>query len=228
MIVLQNCINYICENPQEFIFKIITQLKLSYYALFTALIISIPLGILCSKKIMMSKIVINFINSIRVIPSLAIVAILIPILKTGFKPSLIALIILGIPPILANTYAGFKCINKKITESAKGMGMNNLQILFKIEFPLALPIILTGSKIAAVEVIASSTLAAFIGGGGLGEYIISGVSMMDTTLILVGTIPLCILVLLTELILDKLASFFVNEKKRDRRKKRRKFCLRKI
>lgn len=129
-------------------------------------------------------------------------ALVIPIMSTGFLPSITALIILAAPPIVINTYAGFNSVSAEILESAKAMGMSKMQIFFRVKLPLASGVLINGCKISSIEVIATSTIAAFIGGGGLGEYIISGVNMMDTSLIIIGTIPLCILILLTELLLD--------------------------
>ncbi|MCY6484574.1 ABC transporter permease [Clostridium aestuarii] len=199
---------YINKHPYEFLSRLCTQLKLSYLSLLIATLICIPLGIWCYKNKKVSVLVINFVNSLRVIPSLAILAIMIPVLGTGFIPSLIALIFLACPPILFNTFAGLKNVDKAIIESSTAMGMNNFQTLFKIEFPLAMPIIIAGCKTSAIEVIASSTLAAFIGGGGLGEYIISGVNMIDIPLILIGTIPIALIALITELLLEILDKIF--------------------
>lgn len=139
-------------------------------------------------------------------------ALVIPIMSTGFLPSITALIILASPPIVINTYAGFTSVSKEVIESANAMGMSKWQIFFRVKLPLASGVITNGCKISSIEVIATSTIAAFIGGGGLGEYIISGVNMMDTSLILIGTIPLCILILLTELLLDLTSKFICRYK----------------
>lgn len=147
-------------------------------------------------------------NIVRVIPSLAILAIMIPYIGTGFKPALIALIILAIPSILINTYTGFQVVDKNVVESALAMGMDYRSILFKIEIPLAMPVIIEGCKIAVVQVIAASTLASFIGGGGLGEYILLGVGMNDMKFILMGTVPIALLSLMAEYILEKLENRF--------------------
>lgn len=179
-------------------------MKLTYMSLFISILICVPLGIWCYKNKIISSVILNLFNCLRVIPSLAVLAIMIPIIGTGFKPSLIALIILSCPPILSNTAAGFGNVDTGTIESSIAMGMTPIQTLFKIEFPLAMPIIITGIKTSAIEVMASSTLAAFIGGGGLGEYIISGVSMIDAPLILTGTIPIALMAIITEMLLEKL------------------------
>ena len=114
----------------------------------------------------------NTVNSIRVIPSLAILVIMLPLIGTGFWPALVALTVLACPPILINTFLGFRGIDPAILESATGMGMSQKAVLRKIEVPLAMPLMITGAKTSSVEVLASASLAAFIGGGGL-EHILS-------------------------------------------------------
>ena len=128
------------------------------------------------------------VNSLRVIPSLAILVIILPVFGTGFLPALVALTILACPPILINTYLGFRGIDPAVIEAARGMGMDERQILRKVEIPLAMPLVIAGSK-TAVEVVASATLAAFIGGGGLGTFIVNGLGMYNFPMLLVGAVP---------------------------------------
>lgn len=143
----------------------------------------------------------NFFNFLRIIPSLAILVLALPILGTGFTPALVALILLAVPPILINTYLGFKNIGPSIIESAEGMGMGYRELLFKIQLPLAMPLIITGVRTSSVEVIASATLASYIGTGGLGDFIFTGLSMNDYTMLLVGGISVAILSIIAEIIL---------------------------
>lgn len=185
-----------------------TQIQLSFSAMIIAIIISIPIGIWTAKNIKISQLMINSSNILRVIPSLAVLAIMIPYVGTGFTPSVIALIILASPTIIINTYAGIRSVDKDVIEAAIGMGLNNREILLRIEIPLALSIIISGLKTASIQVIASSTLAAFIGGGGLGEYIILGVGMNDLKFILIGTIPISLIAIISEYLLDKLERNF--------------------
>ncbi|WP_312884182.1 ABC transporter permease [Clostridium psychrophilum] len=125
-----------------------------------------PLGILCYKCTKVSQPIMNLFNFFRIIPSLAVLVLVMPIIGTGFFPALLALVILAIPPILINTYLGINNIDGSI-ESAKGMGMDYKRMLRTIEIPLAMPLIITGVRTSAVEVIASATLASYIGAGGL-------------------------------------------------------------
>lgn len=200
---------YLQSNPSDFIEKVIVQLQLSMLGLLIAIIIAIPLGVFSAKYEKVSTFMIQTSNTVRVIPSLAVLAIMIPYVGTGFLPSLIALIILAIPTILINTYTGFLMVSREVKESALAMGMEPRSILLSIEFPLALPVIIAGCKTAAVQVIAASTLAAFIGGGGLGEYILLGVGMNELSFILLGTLPIAGLSLSAEYILEWLENHFV-------------------
>jgi osmoprotectant transport system permease protein len=106
--------------------------------------------------------------------------------------------VLAGPPIVVNTDAGLRGVDAAVIESARGLGMNPLQVFGKVSFPLALPVVIAGIRTAAVEVIASATLAAFIGAGGLGIFILSGITLVDERLLLVGAIPVALLALTAE------------------------------
>ncbi|HYU76073.1 MAG TPA: ABC transporter permease, partial [Ktedonobacteraceae bacterium] len=127
-----------------------------------------------------------------------------PYLGLGFLPALIALTVLGIPPILLNTYTGIRGIDPATIDSARGMGMTTWQIITRIQTPLVLPIIAAGVRTSAVQVIATATLAAVIGAGGYGEYIFSGLYQLDNVQILAGAIPVAILALIAEVLLSQL------------------------
>lgn len=194
-------IEYVLDNSDRFLEALQVHLGLSFLALWIGIVICVPLGVVCAKNFRVAGPIMNLINAFRVIPSLAILVIVFPILGAGFWPALVALTVLACPPILINTYLGFREINPFIIEAALGMGMNKRQMLRKIEFPLAIPVIIAGCRTAAVEVIASATLAAFIGGGGLGTFIINGLGMYNIPLILVGALPVAMLAVSSEIVL---------------------------
>lgn len=196
---LKDTVTYIFENSDRFLEALQVHLGLSFIALLISMLICIPLGIVCAKKPKLSGLIMNVFNSLRVIPSLAIIVIILPIMGMGFYPALIALIILACPPITINTFLGFRGIDSSIIEAASGMGMDSKQILTKIEIPLALPVIIAGCRTAAVEIIASATLAAFIGGGGLGTFIVNGMGMYNIPLLLVGSLPVAFLAICSEI-----------------------------
>ncbi|WP_066371909.1 ABC transporter permease [Neobacillus fumarioli] len=190
--------NYFSTNSSTFYSNLIQHMELSLASILVAMIICIPLGVYISKTAQIAEPVINLVNVTRVIPSLAILALAMPILGVGFKPALLALTVLACPPILINTYVAFKEIDPSIREAAYGMGMSRFQTIVKVEFPLALPVMLAGIRTASVEVIASATLAVLIGGGGLGNYIMNGIAMFDTGLLMIGAVPVALLAVLSE------------------------------
>lgn len=173
-------------------------------ALGIGIVVCVPLGVLTSRSRAASFGIINSANGLRVIPSLAILFLAIPYFGLSFAAAALALTLLALPPILINTDAAFRNISPAVKEAAYGMGMTGRQTLWRVEFPLALPLIVSGIRIAAVEVIASATLAAFIGGGGLGIYITRGFALFDNSILLVGAISVALLALLAELALGGL------------------------
>ncbi|MEK3884317.1 ABC transporter permease [Paenibacillus sp. PL2-23] len=200
MKVLDQIREYFEGNAPVFFANMKMHIWLSSFSMIAAMLICIPLGIWISRKLLIANYVINAVNIVRVIPSLAVLALAMPLLGVGFAPAAVALTILACPPILINTYVAFREINPAIKEAARGMGMTPLQTIIKVELPLALPVMLAGIRIASVEIIASATLAVLIGGGGLGSYIINGVSMMSKSFLLIGAVPVALLAILSEIV----------------------------
>lgn len=199
--MLNEVMKFIISNHAQYQKAITTHIIISIWALLISSIIAIPIGIFCSKSTKILYPVLNFFNFLRIIPSLAILVLVLPILGTGFLPALVALVILGIPPMLTNTYLGIKNIDKSVIESASGMGMNSKKMLFKIQIPLAMPLIITGIRTSSVEIIASATLASYIGAGGLGDFIFTGLSMNDYIMLFVGGASVAMLSVISEMIL---------------------------
>jgi osmoprotectant transport system permease protein len=146
---------------------------------------------------------------LRIIPSLAILFLLIPIIGTGTKPALIALVILGIPSILLHTILGFKEVPERVAETGIAIGMTQRQLLRKVRIPLALPYILNGIKIALIEIIASATLAAKIGAGGLGSLIFTGLGLNRTDLLVIGGLSVAVLSLLSSLFIERIEKMMI-------------------
>lgn len=200
MDILLETITYFASDQVRFWRLTGQHLTLSFSALLISIAVCVPLGIAIARHTTIAQIVMNLFNGLRVLPSLVILFLALPYLGLGFWPSLIALVVLAFPPILINTYAGMRSVSPAVVEAARGMGMSDQQVLTRIELPLALPAILAGIRTAAVEVIASATLAAFIAGGGLGEYITRGFALNETDIMLVGAIAVAVLALGTEAI----------------------------
>ena len=195
---------HVAGDPGQFRDAVVVHLELSGLALALALALALPAGIGISRSPRAALLTLGAANTARTIPSLAVLAFTLPFLGIGFLPSLVALTILGLPPILMNTYVGIRQIDPDAVESAAGMGMTRSQILRRVELPLAMPVILAGVRTSAVQIVASATLAAFIGGGGLGDFITTGIGMMQVELLLVGAIPVTLLAIGTELAFGQL------------------------
>lgn len=199
--ILDGTLQYFWQHQGEFWLALRQHLALSLAALGISICVFIPLGIWIARRTGAAQVVINLFNGLRVLPSLAILFLALPFLGLGFLPSLVALTVLAIPPVLVNTYTGLRGIEPAVVEAAVGMGMTTRQVLWQVELPMAAPVIISGIRLAAVEVLASATLAAFIGGGGLGDFITRGFALYDARIMLVGAIPVALLALFAEALL---------------------------
>jgi osmoprotectant transport system permease protein len=195
-------LGYAVENSERFWQAVGRHLLLSGVALAISVIVGVPLGIFISRRVRLAQWVIGAVGTLRLIPSLAVLFVVLPYLGLGLRPALFALSLLALPPVLINSYAGMRGVAPQAVEAARGMGMTAGQLLWRVELPLALPAILTGVRIAAVETIASATLASFINGGGLGEFIQIGFALNRVSVMLVGAIPVTALALGAELLFD--------------------------
>lgn len=200
--LIEDIILYFNENGGQYVEYLIQHLRLSLIALAFAILIGVPLGYISYKHEKLAEFFTTTSQLLRIIPSLAILFILIPLIGVGELPALIALVFLGVPPILVNTILGFKEIPAVTKEVASGLGMNEKQLMKRIEFPLAIPFILNGIKLSLVEIIASATLATYIGAGGLGTLIFTGLGLYRMDLLVIGGGTVTILSLLSMFILD--------------------------
>lgn len=195
---------YAVTNGGELLDALQQHLLLVLVPLAVGLLLGLPLGLWSSRSPAASAVLINGFNALRVIPSLAILFLAIPYFGLSFQSAAIALTLLVMPPILISTDVAFRTIDPMIREAAHGMGMSPAQVLQQVEFPLALPVVVAGIKTALVEVISSATLAAFIGAGGLGTFIVRGFALYDSAILLVGAIPVALLALAAELSMSAL------------------------
>ncbi len=167
-------------------------------ALGLALFTGLPLGSWLPHAGRIRGPVLGAIATARVVPSLAVLAFMLPLLGIGFAPALVALVLLALPPIVITTDTGLGTVAAAVREAARGLGMDEREIRRRIDWPLALPIVIAGVRTATVEVIASATLAAFIGGGGLGEFIVNGLAANDLAELLEGALGVAALALAAE------------------------------
>lgn len=184
---------YLVSYSHDYFQAVLAHIQISGLSVGIAILIALPLGIAGSRSKRIQWILTEFFSLLRIVPSLAILFVCIPLLGTGVLPAAVALTILAIPPILINTVLSFRGIPEAVLETATGMGMGRMGRFFEVEFPLALPLILTGVRTATIEVIASATLAAYIGGGGLGEIIFTGLGLYRMDLLFIGGASVAIL-----------------------------------
>ena len=195
-------IDYFTSNMDTYLVSVKEHIGISLLALIVAIAIGVPCGYACVKHKKYEKLIVSIFQVLRIVPSLAVLILLIPIMGTGIKPAMVALILLAVPPILMNTVAGLEEVQQFMLETACALGMTEMQVLLKVKFPLAMPMILTGIKTAMIEIIASATLAAKIGAGGLGGIIFTGLGLNRIDLLLVGGISVAVLSIIAGLLLD--------------------------
>lgn len=204
MSLLIETLEFIQNNSDRVIDAGIRHVNLSFSALILAALVAIPVGIWLALSRRYVLLIINIANVGRTVPSLAILALAMPLLGTGFTPSLLALSLLAVPPILINTYVGFAGVDADTIDAARGIGLREAQVTMQVRLPLALPMVFAGLRTAAVQVISGAVLAAYIGGGGFGEFITSGVAMMTIPMLLVGAVPATILAIVVDALFSAL------------------------
>lgn len=195
---------FFAQHGSELLVKTWQQIYISAISLGLGIIVAVPLSIILMKFPRVAKVVIAIASMLQTIPALALLAIMIPFFGIGKLPAIIALFLYSLMPILRNTYVGLMGVSPDTIDSARGLGMTNIQLILKVDIPLAMPVIMAGIRLSAIYVIAWATLASYIGAGGLGDFIFNGLSLYQTDLIFGGTIPVIILALLTDYLLGKL------------------------
>ena len=189
---------YLWENRSRTLALTARHLLLVIVSLLAACLVAIPLGLILDKAQRRAEVVIRGVGLFQTIPSIALLAFMIPMLGIGVVPALVALFLYSLFPILRNTYTGIRDADPAAVDSARSLGMTNNQILRYIRFPLAVPVIMAGVRTAAVITVGTATLAAFIGAGGLGDPIVAGLALSDTQMILSGAIPAAVLAFLVD------------------------------
>lgn len=174
-----------------------------------AVVIALPIGLAVGHTGRGGALAINLSNIGRAVPSFGIIILAFFVAGFGFTPALVALTALAIPPIVTNSYVGVRAVDPEVRDSAEGMGLTGWQVLVGVEVPIALPLIMAGIRTAAVQVVATATLAAVVGIGGLGRYIFDGLQTQDLPEVLAGAILVAVLALLTELVLSGLQAALV-------------------
>lgn len=198
--------DFIQTNAASLLGKTAEHLGIALIALLLGTLAAVPLGIALTFNKKLSRFTIGFASLLQTVPSLALLAMMIPIFGIGKLPAVIALFLYSLLPILRNTFLGIDGVSPELIDAAKGMGMTPRQILTKVKLPLAVPVIMSGIRLSAVYVIAWTTLASYIGAGGLGDFIFSGLTTYNPPMILAGAIPVSILALVLDYLLGHVES----------------------
>lgn len=195
---------FIASQGSEVIRLLWEHIYMSLISLGLGVIVAVPLGILLSQVPKVANVVISVVSVLQTIPTLALLALMIPFLGVGKVPAIVALFIYSLLPILRNTYLGMSNVNPDLLDAAKGMGLKRMQVIRQVQLPLAVPVIMAGIRLSTVYVIAWTTLASYIGGGGLGDMIFNGLNLFRPDLILGGTIPVTILAVIVDLVMARI------------------------
>lgn len=172
--------------------------RISVVAMLIALVIALPVGLALGHLGKGGTLAINISNVGRAIPSIALLTVAVQFLGLGSVPTYIALVALAVPPMITNAYVGIRSVDAEIRESARGMGLTGAQVLRQVELPLAVPLVMAGVRTAAVTVVATATLAALVGEGGLGRFILDGRAVQDLVRVFAGALAVGVLAVLTE------------------------------
>src|SRR5690625_2315124 len=214
---MQEYIFIFFERSEDITDALLRHILISGVSVFLACLVAIPIGVYLSKTShqWIQATVFTITNIFQTIPSLAMLAIFIPLIGIGLKPAIIALFLYSLLPILRNTYAAFESLDEGIVESAIGMGYGTLQRLIQVEIPLAMPYIMSGIRLTTVYIISWATLADLIGAGGLGQLIIGGMGVNNKPLILAAAILAMVLALVVDFLFAKVENSFLKRSNRD-------------
>ena len=182
---------------------------MSAAALATAMVIALPLGLVLGHTGRGGPLAVNLSNLGRAVPSFAIIVLMASIVGIGAKPAYIALVALAVPPMVTNTYTAIRGVDRDVRQAAEGMGLTGRQVLVRVEIPMGLPLMMAGIRTSAVQVVATATLAALVGWGGLGRYIIDGLATRDFQEVFAGAVLVALLSLLVEIGLSVLQRVIV-------------------
>ncbi|MGP4040802.1 ABC transporter permease [Gracilibacillus sp. D59] len=204
MSFLQELGQYMLDNSDLLLELTIEHILMVIYGITLALVIGIPLGIIAARFERLAPFIISLTNILQLIPSLAMLAILMLYFGLGFQTMVIGLFLYSLMPIVRNTYVGIREVDDSIMEAGKGSGMTPFQLLAKVQFPLSIPFVLAGLRVASVIAIAVACIGPYIGAEGLGKEIISGISLQSEVKIYAGAIPATLLAIVADLALGLL------------------------
>lgn len=192
--------------------RILQHVWYTFLSLGVAAVIALPVGLLIGHTRRGAFLAINLGNAARALPTLGLLTLIVLLMgRIGFTPVLVALVVLGIPPILTSTYAGVSGVDPATVDAARGMGMTGGEILRKVEIPIALPLIISGLRSATLQIVSTATIAAIVALGGLGRYVIDGLSLRDFPQMLSGAVLVALLAIALDLLFALAARFTVSD-----------------
>jgi osmoprotectant transport system permease protein len=199
------------SGPDGIPVRTLQHLWYSLLATAIAAAVALPVGVYIGHTGRGAVFAVNLTNLGRAIPSLGIIILMFTIFGFGVAPILVTLFALAIPPIVTNSYIGVRSVDPDVRQAAEGMGMRGRQVLWQVELPMAMPLIMAGIRTSAVQVVATATLAAFVGLGGLGRYLIDGLAQRNLAEVVGGAILVAALSLVTELVLGRVQTLVVSK-----------------
>ncbi|TMN21632.1 ABC transporter permease [Lentibacillus cibarius] len=210
MTLFQEYITYWSEDYSSILSYMYEHMIIAFTVIALSVLFTVPLAVFMTKvkNEPVKTVIFNIANVFQTIPTIALLAIVIPLLGIGFVPAVVALFLYSLLPLLRNTYAGMNSVDPEIIEAAKGMGFGTFQRLFKVELPVALPYVMSGIRVTSVYIISWTTLAALIGAGGLGDLVLAGIGYNDTFMIFTGTFLAIIIAVLLDIVLGKIEKVF--------------------
>jgi osmoprotectant transport system permease protein len=195
--------SYFVNRPDMILGLLLEHLQLTGIAVSLAILIGVPTGIAITRYNKLANPILGITSIFQTIPSIALFGVLIPFLGIGRKPAIVVLFLYALLPIIKNTYTGIKGVSTFMIDAGRGMGMTNMQILRMVELPQALSVIMAGVRISTVINIGTTTIAAYIGAGGLGQLIFTGIQLVRNEMIIAGAVPAAMLALLADYLLGK-------------------------
>lgn len=201
--------SFLSSNGSELLVKTWEHLYISLTAALLGIIVAVPLGVALTRLPKIAGFVMGILGIVQTFPSFAILAFFIPLFGVGKVPAIIALFFYSVLPILRNTYIGINDLDKTLLEAGRGLGMSGWERIRYVELPLAIPVIMAGIRLSIVYLIGWATLASYIGAGGLGDYIFSGLNLYQPEYIIAGAVPVTILALLTDLLLGRIEEWAI-------------------
>lgn len=195
---------YIAENFTQLLSLTGTHILMVFYGIGLALLIGFPLGVLAAKFEKLAPLILSLTNILQLIPSIAMLAIIMLYLGLGIETMVVGIFFYSLLPIVRNTYVGIKEVEEGILEAGIGVGMTPLQVLMKVQFPLSIPFLMAGLRVASVIAVAVACLGPYIGASGLGEEIISGINFRDNVKIYAGVIPASLLAIIADVVLGNI------------------------